>query len=829
MTNLFSHVLNMSMTGSVVILLVLLVRLLLKRSPKIFSYALWSVVLFRLLCPVSVSTPVSVLEVLEPHVVKTSTEVSMVSYIPATVVSSSAPDAETDQFPTPESHTPAKKESALNMMEYVCRIWAAGVVILMLCSMTEYFKFCRKLVGAMRYQGNVYLADHIDTPFVMGVLSPKIYLPTSIPKEERKFIIAHERHHIFRGDHLIKLISFAVLCIHWFNPLVWAAFLMSGKDMEMSCDEAVIQKMGTQIRADYAAALLRLSTSKKRISGMPLAFGEGDTKGRVLNMSKWKKPKMWVSGICFFLCLIVLVACMGNPEETNELEALNRTTGPATVGIGNLYFTIPDGYSIEMCESDIQPDGELPQYEHRICKGDEIVGGVYKLEYPASNWADYWTWVEHLNVPENVPEERFLMHLEPRGQFQGYPYSMAAFYGKEGVQETAHYFFNADHCVYDLWFSMELLSENEIYKILESAEVVKTSWDGTMRLTLPDDYDFSRDIHGNLIFTDGLNKVGGKCVYKIPEGYQPNEYFSQEFLAALGIPEASNETLGYFGGGSVLGAEGYGIEYFSDVPPGETREVHTHHQFYVMNDGETIYDIWLDLRFVNSTVKDSVLGSVEIPEMEPAPTVAEQANTATQESTTVQWNQQDALTQCRAVLDQVQSSTAYKIDTMQENGAAALNEMSMVTDWGYGGNRLNIAYIPESGGMSVVGGLIMDGQRYSYDLIQKWRKSSDYNWEDPWLVSFHWEDAIVAYMDTLTEESGITVLLRIDKPYAEGADQQPCYFVNFNFEPDGTFRNVYVQVNLFADNAVYKTESILNLNPEVIDREIRVEYNSISR
>jgi hypothetical protein len=256
-----------------------------------------------------------------------------------------------------------------------------------------------------------------------------------------------------------------------------------------------------------------------------------------------------------------------------------------------------------------------------------------------------------------------------------------------------------------------------------------------------------------------------------------------------------------------------------------------------MSDGETVYDIWLDLRFVDSAVKDSILGSIEILDVmlgtatvdsgtnaEPAEEVA-----VTEAVRPAMNDEQSALAQCRAVLDQVQNSAAYKIDTMQENGASALNEMSMITDWGYGENRMNISYIPESGGMSVVGGLIMDGQRYSYDLVQQWRKGEDYEWSDPWLVGFRWEDDIVAYMDTLTEESGITVLLRIDEPYEEGADQQPCYFVNFNFEPDGSFRNVYVQINLFTDNAVYKTESVLNLNAEVVQREIRAEFNSITQ
>jgi len=287
MEKLFSQILNMSLTGSIVIILIICVRFALKRFPKIYSYVLWSVVLFRLLCPVSFSASVSVLEVLKPQVVEISSETSMVSYIPTISTSVAAPDADIEQPSISlESYVPVSQDHTPDRMEYVRWIWAAGAAVLILYSIGQYIKLRARLVGAMVYRGNVYLADNIDTPFVMGILLPKIYLPTSVPKEERKFIIAHERHHIHRCDHIIKLLSFAALCIHWFNPLVWAAFLLAAKDMEMSCDEAVIQKLGSHIRADYAAALLRMSTRRQIISGMPLAFGEGDTKGRVLNMSR---------------------------------------------------------------------------------------------------------------------------------------------------------------------------------------------------------------------------------------------------------------------------------------------------------------------------------------------------------------------------------------------------------------------------------------------------------------------------------------------------------------------------------------------------------------
>lgn len=147
----------------------------------------------------------------------------------------------------------------------------------------------RRLVGAVRLEGNVYLADHIPSPFVMGVFRPKIYLPSQLSEEERGYILLHEQTHIRRLDHLIKLGASLTLAVHWFNPLVWAAFVLFVRDMEMSCDERVIAQLGIKIRREYSTLLLSLATGKKILMGTPLAFGEGDTKDRIKNIMKYKK------------------------------------------------------------------------------------------------------------------------------------------------------------------------------------------------------------------------------------------------------------------------------------------------------------------------------------------------------------------------------------------------------------------------------------------------------------------------------------------------------------------------------------------------------------
>lgn len=159
----------------------------------------------------------------------------------------------------------------------------------------------------------MYLVDHLDSAFVVGLLRPRIYLPSDLPDSQLPYILAHERHHIRRGDHIVRHLAYAALCLHWFNPLVWLAFVLSGRDLEMSCDEAVIRKLGEKIRADYAASLLTLAMGQRILAASPLAFGDGDTKGRIQNMLNWKKTPKWVSALCFALCLILLTACAANP------------------------------------------------------------------------------------------------------------------------------------------------------------------------------------------------------------------------------------------------------------------------------------------------------------------------------------------------------------------------------------------------------------------------------------------------------------------------------------------------------------------------------------
>ena len=347
---IYMQVLDMSKTASIVILAVLLVRLVLKKVPKGFSYALWAVVLFRLLCPFSFETPVSVV----PEMPSVSQDYTLseepISVWGAGVAAYQAVgDALNGGLGVQHVGTTEKDETG--MTRYVTTdwwsvwilfgqyVWAAGMAAMLLYSAVSYRKLRRQLLVAVPLRDNIFIADDIKSPFVVGLFRPKIYLPCNLGEREQEYIILHEQHHIKRFDHIAKLLAFLALTIHWFNPLVWLAFVLASKDMEMSCDEAVIRKLGSDVRADYSASLLTLATGRRIIAGTPLAFGEGDTKGRILNLAKWKKPAVWVVALAVIACVIVAICLLTDPntpeEEPDYLKISSLSIG-TDQEIGNL-------------------------------------------------------------------------------------------------------------------------------------------------------------------------------------------------------------------------------------------------------------------------------------------------------------------------------------------------------------------------------------------------------------------------------------------------------------------------------------------------------------
>ena len=345
LTPLFSVILNMSITASVVILFVLPARRLLKHAPKVFSYALWGVVLFRLLCPFSLSAQFSLLGLFQAP----AGETGQMAYLPLpseatpqqAPLPAAAPAADAGEVPQEVSPSPVSSTPSPSLMEVASVLWAVGAAARLAYSLAQLIRLRRRLVGALALDKTLRLADHIDTPFVLGLFRPKIYLPSHLSPQEQQYIICHEQQHIRRGDPILRTVAFAALCLHWFNPLVWLAFRLSGRDMEMCCDEGVIRELGREVRGDYSTCLLHFSTRGQHSFTAPLAFGEGDTKERIENIMKARKNLPWAAAVSVALCLL-LTACLGaNPQAGEEAQ------DPGTADPTAVSYISPSGSTLQ--------------------------------------------------------------------------------------------------------------------------------------------------------------------------------------------------------------------------------------------------------------------------------------------------------------------------------------------------------------------------------------------------------------------------------------------------------------------------------------------------
>lgn len=352
METVFLSVLNMSATASVVIAAVLLVRALLKKAPKKYSYLLWAVVGFRLCCPVSLSSALSLFNVMPSAPVQSAGPGSTMQYIPDSIALAAQPHADpgTAQLSEAVSRSlpaAAPQVSANPMQIWIALgtvIWCAGMAALLVYSIAGVWKLRRRVAAATRLEGNVWQSEHVSSPFILGVFSPKIYLPYHLSEQERQYVLQHERYHLKRRDYFVKLFAFALLTVHWFNPLCYLAFILMSRDMEMSCDEAVLAGEDG-IKAAYSTTLLSFAANRRFPSASPLAFGESGVKSRIKNALAWKAPKVWVAPAAFLLCAAIVFVCAVNPSRTmTAQEALDELKASVEQLGDNVAFRLPKAY-----------------------------------------------------------------------------------------------------------------------------------------------------------------------------------------------------------------------------------------------------------------------------------------------------------------------------------------------------------------------------------------------------------------------------------------------------------------------------------------------------
>lgn len=332
MTGIFQTVLNMSITGAYIAAAIILLRLVMKKLPKRFSYALWIILGIRLLCPFSFSSAASLFNLVKPETAENSVTNQM-TYIPQTIEYDHKPqvtvappildnavnEAITESLPPP---IPENSVDPMQVVLFVAAIvWLVGVAAMAAYTLISYFSVRKKLAGATLLRENIYLCGNIGTPFVYGTVRPKIYLPEDIPEADTDYILAHERTHIGRGDHIIKLIAMAALCLHWFNPMVWISYKLMTKDMELSCDERAVSRFDRDVRKDYANALLNISARQNHISlGGILAFGESNIKSRIKGVLAAKKPTVIVTALSVIAVAAAAVCLLTNAKNSADAE-----------------------------------------------------------------------------------------------------------------------------------------------------------------------------------------------------------------------------------------------------------------------------------------------------------------------------------------------------------------------------------------------------------------------------------------------------------------------------------------------------------------------------
>lgn len=361
MSQLFLTVLNMSLTASYVILFVILVRLLLRKAPKVIPYALWGVVAFRLIIPFSFESMFSLMP-----------RNTNIVPIPQDIIYQQIPQINSgikvvDSFVSNSLPAPTIGASVNPLQIYVeigtC-IWVLGIIALLVYSLVSVLILKRQLKSAQLIKKNVFEAKNLKTPFVLGIIRPKIYLPIGLNASERSHILLHEQTHIHRKDHIIKVAAFLILSIHWFNPLVWIAFMLMSTDMELSCDEHVLKKVDADVKKLYANSLLSLATGRHILNGSPLAFGEGNVKGRIKNVLNYKKPRFWVIALSVIIATAVGIGLLVNPYSPNpdlitgyiviednllyldEVEIIRTEDKERIEELGLKDTDMPNGYSI---------------------------------------------------------------------------------------------------------------------------------------------------------------------------------------------------------------------------------------------------------------------------------------------------------------------------------------------------------------------------------------------------------------------------------------------------------------------------------------------------
>jgi len=313
MSVIFLKLLNLSISASWLVLVVLVLRLVLKRAPKWVNVLLWGMVALRLMVPFSIESALSLIpsaETLSPEVVR---------FDPAPTITSGVEFIDNAVNPSLSESFAAAPLASVNPL-YVWTylagwVWLIGLAAMLAYALVSYLRLRRRVSASIPLRENIYVCDEVPSPFILGIAKPRIYLPSALDEAQRGSVLSHERAHLARRDHWWKPLGFALLAVYWFNPLLWLAYTLLCRDIELACDERVLRGMDAGQVKDYSSALLACSVPRRMLAACPLAFGEVGVGARVKNALRYKKPAFWVVTASVAVCVVVAVCFLTNPER----------------------------------------------------------------------------------------------------------------------------------------------------------------------------------------------------------------------------------------------------------------------------------------------------------------------------------------------------------------------------------------------------------------------------------------------------------------------------------------------------------------------------------
>lgn len=361
--NIFVYLLHNSIAVCVVILTVFAVRLFLRRAPKKYSYILWSIVGIYLLCPIRLSSPISIYSLIN-NVSDTFLEHNALPLNAKNFADKNKTYNEKNQKTKDSNKSKFDNVSSTNKNQKTKQnqnntagtenisqsltvtttayIWLCGCIVLLVRNLFLIWRTKQTVLMAIRRKDNIYESECISTPFVLGIVRPKIYIPFNLSEQEREYILKHEQYHIRRKDQIIKICAYILCVIYWFQPLIWFAYFVMVRDMEMSCDEYVLKNSKSDIRAAYSTSLLKLATKTGDFNaGLP-AFGESDIRKRVKNIMKFNAKKKWVSVVAAIAVVIVGVSCLTKAAVKTDANKSNKIVAEKKIGPDNNKMTYGD-------------------------------------------------------------------------------------------------------------------------------------------------------------------------------------------------------------------------------------------------------------------------------------------------------------------------------------------------------------------------------------------------------------------------------------------------------------------------------------------------------